>query len=141
MGPVGLPELAVIFVIAFVLFGPKKLPELGRMLAMAISHFRRVRSELKAAFDHELQNLELQARCQKIDSGHRYDIGNYDYSSSGASVGADVAGFSYADQVMLGLKGIPAMIGNTLGVLDDYGVFDHLKQGFNSIFGSSSPDS
>jgi RHS repeat-associated protein len=58
-----------------------------------------------------------------------------------ASVGADVAGFSYADQVMLGLKGIPAMIGNTLGVLDDYGVFDHLKQGFNSIFGSSSPDS
>jgi hypothetical protein len=33
------------------------------------------------------------------------------------------------------------MIGNTLGVLDDYGVFDHLKQGFNSIFGSSSPDS
>ena len=97
MGPVGLPEMAVIFVIALVLFGPKKLPELGRMLGTAISHFRRVRSELKAAFDHELQNLELQARCQKIDSGHRYDIGNYDYSSSGASVSAEVFASSSAE--------------------------------------------
>ena len=87
MGPVGLPEMAVIFVIALVLFGPKKLPELGRMLGTAISHFRRVRSEMKAAFDRELQNLELQARPQTIDSGHRYDNGNYDYSSSSASVG------------------------------------------------------
>jgi TatA/E family protein of Tat protein translocase len=90
MGPVGLPEMAVIFVIALVLFGPKKLAELGRMLGTAIGHFRRVRNEMKAAFDHELQNLELQARSQKIDSGHRYDNGNYDYSSSGASVGAEL---------------------------------------------------
>jgi sec-independent protein translocase protein TatA len=65
MGPVGLPEMAVIFVIALVLFGPKKLPELGRMLGTAISHFRRVRSEMKATFDRELQNLERQARPQK----------------------------------------------------------------------------
>jgi sec-independent protein translocase protein TatA len=97
MGPVGLPEMAVIFVIALVLFGPKKLPELGRMLGTAISHFRRVRSEMKAAFDRELQNLELQARSQKIDSGHRYDNGNYDYSSSGASVGAEVFASSSAE--------------------------------------------
>lgn len=90
MGPVGLLEMAVIFVIALVLFGPKKLAGLGRMLGTAISHFRRVRSEMKAAFDRELQNLELQARSQKIDSGHRYDNGNYDYSSSGASDGAEL---------------------------------------------------
>lgn len=90
MGPVGLPEMAVIFVIALVLFGPKRLAELGRMLGTAISHFRRVRSEMKAAFDRELQNLELQARSQKIESGHRYDNGSNDYSSSGASVGAEV---------------------------------------------------
>jgi sec-independent protein translocase protein TatA len=80
MGPVGLPEMAVIFVIALVLFGPKKLPELGRMLGTAISQFRRVRSEMRAAFDRELQNLERQARSQKIDSGHRHDSGNYDNS-------------------------------------------------------------
>jgi sec-independent protein translocase protein TatA len=83
MGPVGIPEMAVIFVIALVLFGPKKLAELGGMLGTAISHFRRVRSEMKATFDHELQNLELQVRSQ-IDSGHRYDNTNYDYSLRGA---------------------------------------------------------
>jgi sec-independent protein translocase protein TatA len=90
MGPVGLPEMAVIFVIALVLFGPKRLAELGRILGTAISHFRRVRSEMKAAFDRELQNLELHTRSQKIDSGHRYDNGNYDYSSSSSGVGAEV---------------------------------------------------
>ena len=98
MGPVGLPEMVVIFVIALVLFGPKKLPELGRLLGTAISHFRRVRSEMKATVDRELQNLELQARFQKeIDSGNRYDNGNYDYSSSGASVGAELFALSRAE--------------------------------------------
>ena len=65
MGPVGLPEMAVIFVIALVLFGPKKLAELGKVLGTAIGHFRRIRSEMKAAFDRELQSLELQARSQE----------------------------------------------------------------------------
>jgi sec-independent protein translocase protein TatA len=98
MGPVGLPEMAVIFVIGLVLFGPKKLPELGRMLGTAISHFRRVRSELNAVFDHELQNLERQARLQKeIDGGYRHDTGNYDYSSSGARIGAEVLAPSSAE--------------------------------------------
>src|SRR5580658_8612329 len=100
MGPVGLPEMAVIFVIALVLFGPKKLPELGRMLGTAISHFRRARSEMKVAFDRELQNLELQARSQKIDSGHRYANGNYDYSSSGASVCAEAFASSSAESTI-----------------------------------------
>ena len=97
MGPVGLPEMAVIFVIALVLFGPKRLAELGGMLGTAIGHFRHVRSEMKAAFDRELQNLELQARSQKIDSGHRYDDGNYNYSSRGASVGTEVFASSSAE--------------------------------------------
>ncbi len=58
-----------------------------------------------------------------------------------ASVGADVAGFSYADQVMLGLKGVSFMVGNLLSVLDDYGVFKDVKRDFNVFYGSSSPDS
>jgi sec-independent protein translocase protein TatA len=91
MGFVGLPEMAVTFVIALVLFGPKKLPELGRMFGTAISHFRRVRSEMKATFDRELQNLERQARPQKeIDGGYRHDNGNYDDSSSGAMIGGEL---------------------------------------------------
>jgi sec-independent protein translocase protein TatA len=83
MGPVGVPEMVVIFLVALVLFGPKKLPELGRTLGKAITEFRRAQSELKATFDRELQNLERETGTQKeVASSYQYDNYNYDYSSS-----------------------------------------------------------
>jgi sec-independent protein translocase protein TatA len=91
--------MVVILVIALVLFGPKKVPELGRMLGTAISHFHRVRSEMKATFDRELQNLEWQAKSQKeIDSGCQRDNGSYDYSSSGAGVSGELAAVFSAER-------------------------------------------
>ena len=85
MGPVGVPEMIVIFLLALVLFGPKKLPELGRMMGRAISEFRRAQSELKATFDREMLNLERETESQKeITSNYHYDGYNYDYSSTGA---------------------------------------------------------
>jgi sec-independent protein translocase protein TatA len=85
MGPVGMPELIVIFLVALVLFGPKKLPELGRTLGKAITEFRRAQSELKATFDRELQNLERETGMQKeVATNYQYDNYNYDYSSSDA---------------------------------------------------------
>ena len=62
MGPVGLQEMSFIFLLALLLFGPKKLPELGRMLGKAMTEFRRAQSELKATFDREMQNLERENR-------------------------------------------------------------------------------
>src|SRR5579871_3986508 len=83
MGPVGVPEMIVIFLLALVLFGPKKLPELGRTLGKAISEFRRAQSELKATFDREMQNLERETESTKeVASSYQYDNYNYDYSSS-----------------------------------------------------------
>ena len=58
MGPVGVQELVVIFLIALVLFGPKKLPELGKTIAKGISEFRRAQSELKATFEGHMKELE-----------------------------------------------------------------------------------
>ncbi len=85
MGPVGMPEMIVIFLVALVLFGPKKLPELGRTLGKAITEFRRAQSELKATFDRELRNLERETEAPKeIGGGYQYDNYNYDYSSSDA---------------------------------------------------------
>jgi sec-independent protein translocase protein TatA len=79
-----MPEMVVIFLVALVLFGPKKLPELGRTLGKAITEFRRAQSELKATFDRELQNLERETGTQKEigGGGYQYDNYNYDYSSS-----------------------------------------------------------
>lgn len=90
MGPVGVPEMVVIFLVALVLFGPKKLPELGRTLGKAITEFRRAQSELKATFDRELRNLERETESPKeIGTGYHYDNYNYDYSSSDAGTYAE----------------------------------------------------
>ena len=96
MGPVGVPEMVVIFLVALVLFGPKKLPELGRTLGKAITEFRRAQSELKATFDRELQNLERETDLPKeIGSGYHYDNNyNYDYSSSDAGTYGEPYGSS-----------------------------------------------
>jgi len=98
MGPVGVPEMVVIFLVALVLFGPKKLPELGKTLGRAISEFRRAQSELKATFDREMQNLERETESQKeIGAGYRYDNYNYDYSSSDTGTYGEPYGSSTAE--------------------------------------------
>jgi sec-independent protein translocase protein TatA len=61
MGPVGVQEMVVIFLVALVLFGPKKLPELGRTIGRAISEFRRAQNELKATLQHHMGELEKES--------------------------------------------------------------------------------
>ena len=62
MGTLGIQEMIVIFVIALVLFGPKKLPELGRTIGKAITEFRRASNDLKATFEREMQTLERESQ-------------------------------------------------------------------------------
>lgn len=65
MGTVGVQEMVVIFILALVLFGPKKLPELGRTIGKAISEFRRASSDLKATFEREMHALERETESLK----------------------------------------------------------------------------
>lgn len=65
MGPVGAQEMIAIFVLALLLFGPKKLPELGRLLGKGLSEFRRAKSELKATFETHLHELEKETQALK----------------------------------------------------------------------------
>ncbi len=65
MGPVGVQEMVVIFLVALVLFGPKKLPELGRTIGKALTEFRRAQSELKATLDHHMSELERENESLK----------------------------------------------------------------------------
>jgi sec-independent protein translocase protein TatA len=58
MGPVGVQQMVVIFLVALLLFGPKKLPELGKSIGKAITEFRRAQSELKATFESHMRELE-----------------------------------------------------------------------------------
>ena len=77
MGPVGWQEMVVIFLVALVLFGPKKLPELGRTLGKAITEFRRASNELKSTFEREMQQLERENESLKeVTSGFTNEIQN-----------------------------------------------------------------
>ena len=55
MGPIGFPELMIIFVVALIVFGPRKLPELGRSLGKSLSEFKRASNELRHTLDEEIR--------------------------------------------------------------------------------------
>src|SRR6266705_3339762 len=91
MGTLGVQEMIVIFVVALVLFGPKKLPELGKTIGKALTEFRRASSDLKATFEREMHSLEQENESLKeatskvtndIQSNYSYD--ELPYYDSGA---------------------------------------------------------
>jgi TatA/E family protein of Tat protein translocase len=63
-GPLGLPELLVISVIALFIFGPRKLPELMRSLGKSLAEFKRASNELKHTLDEEIRLEE-----SRLDTG------------------------------------------------------------------------
>ena len=58
MGPLGFPELIIIFVVALLVFGPRKLPELGRSLGKGLSEFKRASNDLRQTLDEEIRDEE-----------------------------------------------------------------------------------
>lgn len=62
----GLPELIVIFVIALVVFGPKKLPELGKALGKGIAEFKRATQEVKDTIETEVRQAEHSIDVAKL---------------------------------------------------------------------------
>jgi len=85
MGPVGVQEMVVIFLVALVLFGPKKLPELGKTIGKAITEFRRAQSELKSTFESHMRELEKENESIKeVTRSYTNEIYNHynEYDSS-----------------------------------------------------------
>lgn len=57
----GLPEVAVILVVALLVFGPKKLPEIGKSVGKALKSFKEASREFETEFRKEVSSLEAEA--------------------------------------------------------------------------------
>ena len=79
-GSIGMPELIIILMIALIIFGPRKLPELGRSLGKSLGEFKRASNELRNTLDEEIRVEEQ--RVQRAASGRR---------RAGATVGTATA--------------------------------------------------
>ncbi len=106
MGPLGWQETLVIFVLVLLLFGPKKLPEVGKNIAKAINEFRRASNDLKDTWHREMANLEketadIRKEAESLtqttneyisDSSYNYNYdSSYDYGSYGYPESSDAA--------------------------------------------------
>ncbi len=61
-GPLGFPEMLFILVLALLIFGPKKLPEVGRTIGKGMAQFRRATTDLKRTIENEISLEEEPAR-------------------------------------------------------------------------------
>ena len=72
MGSLGLPEIAFIFILALLIFGPKKLPEIGRTVGKGVAEFRKATNELKRTLNTELALEETpeppQLRARRLET-------------------------------------------------------------------------
>jgi len=64
----GFPELMVIFTLALLIFGPRKLPELGKSLGRGLSEFKRATNDLKRTWEEEVKSEgeDLQKVIKKV---------------------------------------------------------------------------
>lgn len=63
-----MPHLVVLFVLALIIFGPQKLPELARMLGKATAEFRKMTSDFRYALEDEVRELERQTRIREEEA-------------------------------------------------------------------------
>jgi sec-independent protein translocase protein TatA len=87
-GSIGMPELIIIMVIALIIFGPRKLPELGKSLGRSINEFKRASSDLQNTLEQEIK-LEEQKETQAKARDSVADAGTSPEAGGAVSRSAD----------------------------------------------------
>jgi TatA/E family protein of Tat protein translocase len=87
-GSVGVPELIIIFTIALIIFGPRKLPELGKSLGKSLAEFKRASNELKNTLDEEIR-IEERRSAERQEPPKTQVATGYDVASNPPATGTD----------------------------------------------------
>ncbi len=61
----GFSEMLFIFLLALIIFGPKKLPEIGRQVGKALAEFKRASNQFKAQLETEMRQIEIEEALNK----------------------------------------------------------------------------
>jgi Tat protein translocase TatB subunit len=69
MGGLGFSEMLFLFVLALLVFGPKRLPEIGRQIGKALAEFRRASNEFKHQLESEMRQMEIEEELRKHPEG------------------------------------------------------------------------
>jgi len=86
-GSIGMPELIIILVIALIIFGPRKLPELGKSLGRSLSEFKKASTDLQNTLEQEIKIEEEKEKEDKIKS--KFDS-TTTFGSEGTSAKSDI---------------------------------------------------
>ncbi len=65
-GSIGMPELIIILVIALIIFGPRKLPELGKSLGRSLNEFKKASTDLQNTLEQEIKIEEQKETAAKV---------------------------------------------------------------------------
>ncbi|NES98315.1 MAG: TatA/E family twin arginine-targeting protein translocase [Desertifilum sp. SIO1I2] len=82
---VGLPEMLVILVVALLIFGPKKLPEIGQSVAKTLKSFKKASEEFEAEFKREAEQIENSIQSKPLASGETKTEKKVEVEPQGAS--------------------------------------------------------
>ncbi|MBC7928006.1 MAG: twin-arginine translocase TatA/TatE family subunit [Bryobacteraceae bacterium] len=121
MGPLGVPETIFIFVLALLIFGPKKLPELGRTIGKAMTEFRRASSELKTTFDREMNAIERDTELKEVTQAYNGETYNYDPYYDSGTHGSEPYDYSAQDSSTTGASATQGAVTEHDGSPDYHG--------------------
>ena len=81
----GIPELLVIFVIALIVFGPKKRPDLGKSIGRAMAEFKKAQDEFQESVKSEMREVEKSADLEEIKKLGKIDLSASPEAQAGKS--------------------------------------------------------
>jgi len=76
MGSLGWQEIIIIFVLALIIFGPRKLPELGKTIGKGLAEFKRASNELKQTWEDEVRLDKEKEAVSEIINDVKKDASN-----------------------------------------------------------------
>src|SRR5581483_5069477 len=85
MGNLGMPEILMILVIALIIFGPRKLPELGKSLGHGLAQFRKASDDFKRQWEEEVEIEKRRLDAAPVESASHSEAAAAEASAAAAS--------------------------------------------------------